>query len=185
MNKTKKLTLSAMVTALGVLFMALGAVLAVLDLSTATLASLLMCFVYLELGSPYTWLVWLATALLSFVMFPGSFMWLSYLLVFGVYPIIKGYIERLPRLCWIPIKLLFVNVMMTVMLLFSEVLIGVSFFGDVSNVHIGSWFIDPRIIYAAIWVLLNAAFMLFDRLIVVLVIWYQRKLRPRFANLLK
>lgn len=160
--------------------MALGAVLSVLDLSTATLASLLMCFVYIELGSPYTWLVWLATALLSFIMFPGAFMWLSYLLVFGIYPIIKGYIERLPRPLWILIKLVFVNAMMVIMLLFSELLTGVSFFGDVSGFPF-----DPRIVYAVMWVLLNAAFVLYDRLIVVLVIWYQNRLRPRIANLLK
>ena len=184
MKKTKKLTLSAMIVALGVLFMSLGAVLPVLDMSSAVLASLLMCFTYLELKSPYTWLVWLATALLSFVMFPGSFMWLTYLLVYGIYPVLKGYIERLPRPFWIPIKLVFVNAMMLIMLLFSEPLTGVSFFGDVSDMHLLAGF-DLRIIYAAIWVLLNVAFMLFDRLIVVLVIWYQVKLRPRFGNLLK
>lgn len=169
-----------MAVALGVLFMTLGAVLSVLDLSCAVLASLLVAFVYLELGSPYTWLVWLATALLAFVFFPGSFMWLTYLLVFGVYPILKGYIERLPRPVWIPIKLVFVNAMMTVMLLFSEALGLPSFFGDVSGMPF-----DPRLIYAAMWVLLNVGFFLYDRLIVLLVAWYQQRLRPKLSNLLK
>ena len=180
MKKTKKLTLGSAIIALGVAFMSLGAVLPVLDMSVAVLASLLMCFVYLELGSPYTWLVWLATALLSFVMFPGSLMWLTYLLVYGIYPILKGYIERLPRAFWLLLKLVYVNAMMTVMLLFSEVLTGVSFFGDVSALPA-----DPRIIYVAMWVILNVAFILYDKLVVVMVVWYQHRLRPRIANLLK
>ena len=185
MKKTKKLTLSSAIVALGVLFMTLGAISSVLDLSAAVLASLLMCFVYLELGSPYTWLVWLATSLLSFILFSGSFVWLTYLLVYGIYPIIKGYIERLPRMAWLPIKLVFVNAMMLVLLFFSEALIGVSFFGDVSGIHIGKWMIDPRIIYAVMWALLNIGFVVYDRMIVVLVLWYQKRLRPRLAFLLK
>lgn len=180
MSRTKKLTFSASLVALGVLFMTLGAVFTVLDLTTAVLASLLVAFAYLELGSPYTWLVWLATALLSFIFFPGSFMWLTYLLVYGVYPILKGYIERLPRPLWIIIKLVFVNIAMTVMLLFSEALIGQSFFGDTADIPF-----DPRIVYAVMWVLLNAAFLLYDRLIVVMVVWYNQRLRPRISNLLK
>lgn len=180
MSRTKKLTFSASLVALGVLFMTLGAVFTVLDLTTAVLASLLVAFAYLELGSPYTWLIWLATALLSFIFFPGSFMWLTYLLVYGVYPILKGYIERLPRPLWVIVKLVFVNISMTVMLLFSEALIGHSFFGDTSDIPF-----DPRIVYAVMWVLLNAAFLLYDRLIVVMVVWYNQRLRPRISNLLK
>ena len=180
MRSTKKLTISASLVALGVLFMTLGAFISALDLTTAVLASLLVAFAYLELGSPYTWLIWLATALLSFIFFPGSFMWLTYLLVYGVYPILKGYIEKLPRPLWVVIKLVFVNISMTVMLLFSETLIGQSFFGDVSDIPF-----DPRIVYAVMWVLLNAAFLLYDRLIVVMVVWYNSRLRPRISNLLK
>ena len=180
MRSTKKLTIRASLVALGVLFMTLGAFISALDLTTAVLASLLVAFAYLELGSPYTWLIWLATALLSFIFFPGSFMWLTYLLVYGVYPILKGYIEKLPRPLWVIVKLVFVNISMTVMLLFSEALIGQSFFGDVSDIPF-----DPRVVYVLMWVLLNAAFLLYDRLIVVMVVWYNSRLRPRISNLLK
>ncbi len=180
MKQTKKLTVSAMTVALGVLFMTLGAVLSVLDLSCAVLASLLVSFIYIEIGSPYTWLVWLATSLISFLLFPGSFMWLVYLSVFGIYPILKGYIERLPRTLWLVLKLVFLNAMMALLVLFSEVLVGQSFFGDVSDIPF-----DPMIVYAILWVLLNVAFILYDRLIVVLVVFYERKIRPRLSGLLK
>ena len=180
MKATKKLTVSAMTVALGVLFMTLGSVFSVLDLSCAVLASMLVAFVYLEIGAPYTWLVWLATSLISFLLFPGSFMWLTYLLVYGVYPILKGYIERLPRPIWLILKLAFLNGMMTLLVLFSEVLVGQSFFGDVSDMPF-----DPSIAYAVLWGMLNLAFILYDRLIVILVVFYERRIRPRLSGLLK
>ena len=180
MRKTKKLTLSATLVALGVLFMTLAAFVPALDLSCAVLASLLVAFAYMELGSPYTWLIWLSTSLLAFIFFQASFVWLTYLLVYGIFPIIKGYIERLPRPLWLPIKLVFLNAMMAIMLLFSEVLVGQPFFGDISGLPF-----DPRIVCVALWVLLNLAFVLYDKLIVVMVVWYNQRLRPRLANLLK
>ena len=180
MRKTKKLTISAVTVALGVLFMSLGAVFSVLDLSASALSSMLVAFAYFELGSPYTWLIWLSTALLSFVFFPGSLVWLTYLLVFGIYPILKGYIERLPRIFFIPLKIVFVNAMMAVMLLFAEVLTGQSFFGDVTAIPF-----DPTVVYAVLWVMLNVAFFLYDRLLVVLSAFYAHRIRPKIQNLLK
>ena len=172
-----------MTVALGVVFLAIGSLLSVLDLSSAVLASLLVSFIYLELGSPYTWLVWLATALLSFIMFPGSFAWLTYLSVFGIFPIMKGYIERLPRIFWMPLKLVFFNAMFTLIVLFSEVLIGQSVFGDFTGISEHQMVIYG--LYVGIWLLFNLGFILYDRMIVVLVVWYEQKLRPRLANLLK
>ena len=180
MKETKKLTISAMTVALGTVFMALGAVFSVLDLSCAVLASLLVSFIYIEIGSPYTWLVWLGTSLASFLMFSGSLMWIVYLTIFGIYPILKGYIERLPRWTWFILKLLFVNVMITLLVLFCEPLTGQSFFGDVSDIPL-----VPSVAYAVLWVLLNIAFILYDKMIVIMVVFYERRLRPRFKNLLK
>ena len=65
MKQTKKLTLSAMIVALGTVFMKLGSIIEVFDLTAAALASMLVAFVYVEIGSPYTWLVWLATSFLK------------------------------------------------------------------------------------------------------------------------
>ena len=73
-----------MMIALGVVFMVLGAVVDVLDLTACAISSLLVVFVYLEIGSPYTWLVWMCTSLLSFVFFPGKALWIEYLMIFGI-----------------------------------------------------------------------------------------------------
>ena len=90
MKHTKKLTLSAMIVALGTVFMVLGAIVEVFDLTAVALASALVAFVYIELGSPYTWLVWLCTTFTTFIVFQSSQMWFMYLVLFGIYPILKG-----------------------------------------------------------------------------------------------
>ena len=180
MRKTKKLTVSAAATALGILFMAIGANFAPLDLSCSVLASMLVAFVYFEIGSPYTWLVWLGTALLSFIFFTSSFVWLSYLLMFGVYPILKGYIGKAPRVLQLPLKLVFVNAVVAVMFFFGELLTTQSLFGDPADIPL-----DSRIVYAALWLLLDVAFLLYDRLLVLLSVYYSERIRPKIANLLK
>ena len=70
MSQTKKLALSATLTALGTVFMVLGGFIEVLDLTVCALASLLVAFVYIEIGAPYYWLVWICTSLCSALLFP-------------------------------------------------------------------------------------------------------------------
>ena len=163
MKATKKLTVSAMAVALGVAFSALGSVVSVLDLTAATLASLLVAFVYIEVGSPYTWLVWLV-----------------YLTLFGIYPILKGYIERTPRPIWWLLKLLYLNAMLLLLAFFAEALTGVPFFGDLDTLPVAL-----PIAYAIMWAVMNLAFVLYDILIVKMVRFYKIKIRPKIERLLK
>ena len=174
MSNTKKLALSAILVALGAVFMALGAVIEVMDLSVCALASLLVVFVYLEIGSPYTWLVWLATSLATALILPGNIVWVEYLLVFGVYPLIKAYIERLPRIFWWFIKLAFVNAIIWALFFISERLFGLPFFeGDTLPLKIG------------MYALMNFAFVVYDLFITIMVRLYYEKIRPRIKRFLK
>ncbi|MBQ8371446.1 MAG: hypothetical protein IJX38_00700 [Clostridia bacterium] len=181
MKTTKKLTLSAMMVAIGAAFMAIGAFVQVLDLSAVALSSLLMVFVYIEIGHPYTWLVWLATAGVSFLISSGSTMWMVYLLVFGLYPIIKGYIEKLPRVFWLLLKLVYVNAMITLVYFGCLFILSVPMFGEVESI----FGIPPIVIYILLWALLNVAFVAYDVFIVVMTRFYLDKLRPRFRKFLK
>ena len=181
MKQTKKLTLSAMIVALGTVFMVIGAVIEVFDLTAVALASVLVAFVYIEIGSPYTWLVWLCTALATFLFYQHSPMWLIYLVLFGIYPILKGYIEKLPRIIWWPIKMVFGNAAFVVMVYGIKIITGMpfvapdeSFFG-ITGIYL----------YIIVWVLLNVAFIAYDFFLDKMVRYYIEKLRPRFRNLLK
>ncbi len=181
MKQTKKLTLSAMIVALGTVFMVLGAVIEVLDLSAVALASVLVAFVYIELGSPYTWLVWICTTLATFILYQHSAMWFIYLVLFGIYPILKGYIERLPRIFWWPIKLVFANLSFVLMLFGVSLITGMPFI----NAEETFFGITGEALYAVTWILLNVAFVAYDFFILVMIRFYIERIRPKFKNLLK
>lgn len=170
-----------MIVALGTVFMIVGAVIEVFDLTAVALASVLVAFVYIELGSPYTWLVWLCTTLTTFLFYQHSPMWLIYLVLFGIYPILKGYIEKLPRIFWWPIKLVFANISFVIMLFGIKLITGIPFI-DPSEKFFG---ITGSALYIVMWALLNVAFIAYDFFIAVMVRYYMEKLRSRFRKLLK
>lgn len=103
--ETKKLTLGAVMTALGVAVLALGSLIEVLDLSTAVLASLFCVFAVIELGGFWPWAVWLATGILAVLLLPQKSPALFYALFAGYYPILKEKAERLRRLPCLILKL--------------------------------------------------------------------------------
>ena len=170
-----------MIVALGTVFMVLGAVFEVFDLTAVALASVLVTFVYIELGSPYTWLVWLCTTLTTFILYQHSPMWFFYLVLFGVYPILKGYIERLPRLVWWPIKIVYGNVAFVLMLFGVKLITGLPFINPEDS-FLG---ISGTAMYIATWILLNVALVAFDFFLTVMVRYYMLKLRQRFKKILR
>ena len=174
MSKTKKLTLSSIMVALGAAVMAVGAFLEILDLTTCFFASLLVMFVYIEIGSPYTWLVWICTSLAVFLIAPAKPVWGEYLLLFGIYPILKAYIERLRHLLWLPLKAAFFTVVIGSAYLICELVIGMPFFE-----------VESTVIRIALIALIAVAAAAYDMFLTVLVRFYIFKIRPRIKNLLK
>ena len=174
MRKTKKLTLSAILVALGTALMSLGAVVEVFDLSVCALVSLFVVFVYLEIGSPYTWLVWICTSLATAVVFPGSILWVEYMLVFGIYPLLKAYVERIPRIFWIPVKLVFINAVIWALFFRSELLLGLPFFEG-----------EGIIWKVALYILMNVAFIVYDAFITIMVRLYYDRIRKRISRFLR
>ena len=174
MRKTKKITLSAMLVALGAAFMILGAVIEMFDLTVCAIASLCVAFAYLELGSPYTWLIWICTSLSTALMFPGSMIWAEYLFVFGIYPILKAYIERLPRWSWIPVKLVYINSIVWILIFVVDAIFGTPFLDA-----------DTPLLWAATYLLVNVAFFAYDMFITVIVRLYFAKYRKSFKKFLE
>lgn len=95
---TRALTVSAVLCALGVILLALGSLLQVLDLSMAALASILVIFAVIELGGKWPFLIYVTTALLSVLLVPYKTAALAYLCFAGYYPMLKALLEgHLPR----------------------------------------------------------------------------------------
>ena len=184
MRATKKLTLSAILVAMSVVVMVLGGVIPVLDLSMSAMASLIVAFAYIEIGSPYTWLIWVSTTVLSAVLFPGSLLWVSYLVAFGIYPIVKGYIERAPRGIWLLLKLLFANAAIWLMILGSELVLGLPLF-NIEGLGLDITERTAFFIKAALYLVLNLVFFAYDLCITACVRFYMAKLSHRFQKFLR
>lgn len=183
MKATKKLTLGAAMTALGVALMAIGAYVEVLDLSALALVSLLTVFMCIEVGAPYNWLTYGATSVLGAVFFTSRPVWLMYLLIFGIYPILKGYVERLKRGFWLPVKLVVFNILFIPAIFISQLISGVPFF-SVGELNLPEW-LDPRVVIGALYVICNMAFVLYDVFLTSMIRFYLARLRPRFSRFLK
>ena len=174
MKDTKKLAVTSLLAALSVALMSVGMAVEALDLSACMMASLLVAIVYIEIGSPHVWLLWLVVSLISWIVFQGSVLWLEYFLIFGPYPILKGYIERLPRPFWILVKLAFANAAIWLMIAGSQLVLGLPLFDTQSK-----W------IKIGLYLFLNVVFFAYDLCITACVRFYMEKLRHRFQKFLR
>lgn len=172
MRTTKKITLSAIIVALGAVLMSIGALVELVDLSVAAAVSLFVVFAMIEIGMPYPWLIWTCTSLITFLLFPANPIWLMYL-SFGAFPILKAYIERLPRVIWIFLKLLYLNAMIVALYFLVELIFGYPLFEG------------ARWICILAYVFMNVAFIAYDRLITIMVRVYFERFRHRFIKFLK
>ena len=100
---TRRLTLAAVAAVLGVILLALGSLVQVLDLTMAVLASLLVVLGVIELGGKYPYLIYAVTAILSVLFVTPKTAPLVYLLFAGYYPILKAKLERhfSRPVCWV------------------------------------------------------------------------------------
>ncbi len=93
-RRTKNLALASLFCALGVVFLYLGAVIEVLDMSAAFLASVPILLAVIEMGGAWPWLIYAVTSILSLVLLPVKLPCVYYILLLGFYPIIKRVLEK-------------------------------------------------------------------------------------------
>ena len=117
---TRALTVSAVLCALGVILLALGSLLQILDLTMAAVASILVIFAVIELGGKYPFLIYVVTALLSMLLVPYKTAPLLYLCFAGYYPLLKAVLEgNLPKVWSWVLKLLTFNAALALTLFLS------------------------------------------------------------------
>ena len=125
-RKSRATAFCAVMCALGVVIMYIGALTDVLDLTAAALASMMNTVVLIEIGGAYPYLVYLVTGTLSFLLLPQKFAALIYILIAGYYPMLKRFCERLPsRFLGYGLKLAAMNLAMTAAVLISKFVLGV------------------------------------------------------------
>lgn len=170
-KSTKNISLAAVMSALCVMILLMGSLITVLDLSTAAAASLIIIFCTIELGGIYPWLVWAVVSSISLLLLPDKFGALVFFLFAGHYPILKKYIERLPRVFQWVVKLLLFNIILTGIIWASKVLLGLP---------------DTEISFSYIvYGICNVTFVVYDIALTRLITFYIFKLRHRFKFIQK
>ena len=164
--RTKRLTVCAMLSALGVVLLWLGSAVEIVDISMAVIASLLCVFAVIEYGGSAPWLIFSVTGVISVLLLPQKTPAVMYLLFFGYYPIIKEKIEKHRRVVSWAIKEAVFNLALIVMLLISKL----TFLADG---------VEPWIFYAAFALLAEIAFPIYDIALTRLITLYIVKLRTR------
>lgn len=165
--RVKRLTVCAMLSALGVTLAYLGSLVELLDLCTAAFCAMLVIPVVIEYEKGYPWGIYAATSVLSLLLLPNKLPAVVYLL-FGYYPIVKAYLERMrPLWCRLLKELLYVAVTVAV-LLASDLLVGTE--------------VMPPWYHVTVFALAIVTLNIFDVALTRLITLYVMKYRPRISK---
>lgn len=164
-NKTKIIAFSAVMCALGTIMLYIGAVIDIADITTAAFSSFIILICMIEIGGYVPFLVYGVTSVLSFILLPNKGSALLYIIFFGFYPILKKYLEKLPKLLSWALKFAVFNVFVIMYLYIAHALL---------HIETGSMKIY-------IVILLNVIFFTFDLVLSLFVTTYVLKLRKRLG----
>ncbi len=184
-QKTKRLTVSALLCALGVVMLCMGRLFdGSLDLSMAALASLITVWAAEELGGSYPWLIWLVSALLALLLMPFNTAAWEYLLFAGVYPMLRVLLERVPVILRYAIKIVLFNgvIALGVLILWRLLFPAAQSYPAALGAFLGGqgahWGYS-----LAVFITANGAFVLYDFVIGRFITAYRASLRKRFKFL--
>ena len=183
-EKTKKMTLSAVLAAMGVVLLLIGAVIEVLDLTMAALASFFCIFSVIEMGKGYPWMIYTVTGILSIILMPQGLGGWFYILFFGYYPIVKEKIEKLSKpVSWFLKLLVFTSAItgyaiISYFLFFGELeMLLAEFSAMFGGMEVGAFLV------VAVYAILNLVFVIYDLALTKLITLYFLKLRKKFRFL--
>ena len=113
MKQTKRMAMCGMMAALSVVLMVLGGALGLGMYISPLLAGLCLIPIGNAYGKKYQMILWLAVSVLSLILVPNIEESLMYLCLFGCYPILRPYFQKLPKVLRFIAKLLFFTVVFT------------------------------------------------------------------------
>ena len=117
--KTKRTAMSGLLLALTIIFLYAESILPTARLSMYALSSFIVSIIIINYSPKAGWFFFVASCLLALIVIPDKIGIIPYVAFFGVYGIIKFYIEKLgKRLPEYLLKLLFYNLVLVLGLLF-------------------------------------------------------------------
>ncbi|MBQ7599190.1 MAG: hypothetical protein IJU57_00780 [Clostridia bacterium] len=118
-SRTRKIALCGILAALttGLLYLCC---MTPLDLTAVMASALITTLCVIEAGSGYAWIFGAVTATLAVLILPDKLYAIEYALFGAAYPILKGYIERLPKIPAFIIKIAMMDLMLLGCLLLAK-----------------------------------------------------------------
>ena len=156
LNTTKKIALSATLSALGVIFLAIGSFIEVLDLSSAAIAGFVIAIAVIELRGQYPVMMYFVISILSVLVLPNKYPALFFIFFGGFYPIFKAYVERFHYIVAWVVKFSLFNTFLAFMILAIKFLITKGFIPEIEN---NDLFENFKII---VFIVANFVFLLYD-----------------------
>lgn len=161
---TKRIAFTGILGALAVITVLFAALMPTGRLSLYSLSSFYVSIVIMEYRIGSGWLFYAATALLGLIIVPDKIAVLPYLLFFGIYGIIKLYIERIRKLAVeFLLKLVYFNISIGLCYILAKEIL----FGEI-KIDIPWW---------ALIVVLELVFIIYDYVYSLFIQYYDEKLR--------
>lgn len=163
---SKKIALNGILGALAVVSLLLAAIIPTNTLSFYALSSFFISVVIVENGIRAGWLFFVATSLLSLIVVPEKLALVPYVVFFGIYGIVKYYIEKLNKLALeYVLKFIYFNIcagiaVVTVRQLFNTALVS-------------------RLPWWLLVIALEIVFFVYDYVYTLFIGYYRDKLRSR------
>lgn len=180
------MAMCAVLCALAVVMLGLGAVIEIIDITAAALASLVLLPILLCYGAKYAWLSYAVTGVLGVLLMPQSLGAWMFAGLTGFYPIIKQRLDRLPRILGWTVKLLLLtSVLLLYLAIFYFILLGGE--GSLFDAFLKGFGEEGGTPVMAIAVILLSVFtyILFDLLIDRLLILYYLRWQKRVEKWMK
>ncbi len=164
--KTKRIALNGILGALTVICLVLAAILPTNRLSLYALSSFFVAVSIIESGVKAGWIFYVATCLLALIVVPNKLGIIPYVIFFGMYGIVKYYIEKLNKIIVeYMLKLVFFNICVGI-----AALTVIEFFGFKLAVELPWWLLI---------IALQVIFFLYDIVYTLFINFYRGKLRPK------
>ena len=185
-GSTRRIAMCAVLCALAVVMLGLGAIIEVIDITAAAVASLVLLPILLCYGTKYAWLSYAVTGVLGVLLMPQSLGAWMFAGLTGFYPIVKQRLDRLPRVLGWAVKLLLLAAVLLLYLgIFYFILLGgegslldafLKGFGEEDGTPLMAW---------AVIILSLFTYILFDLLIDRLLILYYLRWQKRVERWMK
>lgn len=175
MKKSKQIAVSGVLSALSVVLMFLGSVISPLSYIMPLLSGLLMIIAVENMNRKTAVTIYACVSVLSLFLLSDKECALFYIAFFGYYPIIKSDIDKIRN----KLLLWFVRAVIFNVSIIANQLICVYVFHIPFDDFLGKWGI------ALLLLLANVLFVLYEKLLGMLILLYQKKYKSRINNLLK